>query len=160
MTLQNDDNKVKPLSNESIIWRNSREVSLGSVSIYYSCVGEMKSASRGQMNINITISPFLLTFVSKGILPLDHSQTYINILTRIMHWSPAGIRFLSSFSWQGVKDWSHPLSNPRETALALRCFNQFALKTSCNESMRLMRICWKIKWVLKKPLHSTKSILN
>lgn len=36
------------------------------------------------MNINITISPSLLTFVSEGILPLDQSQTYINILTGIM----------------------------------------------------------------------------
>lgn len=103
------------------------------------------SPSRGQMNINITISPSLLTFVSEGILPLDQSQTYVNILTGIMHWTPGGIRFLPSLSWQRVEDWSHPLSHSRETALALRCFNQLALKTSSNESLQLMRICWKIK---------------
>lgn len=106
------------------------------------------SPSRGQMNINITVSPSLLTFVSEGILPLDHSQTYINILTGIMRRTPGGIRFLPSFSWQHEEDWSHPLSHSGETALAWRCFNQLALKAG-NESMQLMRVCWKIKWALK-----------
>lgn len=44
MTQQNDDvlDKVKWLSNKSIIWRNRNEVSFGYVSIYYSWVGERK----------------------------------------------------------------------------------------------------------------------
>lgn len=150
MTEHSDDvwGKVKWFSNKSIIWRNSKKGNLSFVCIYYSWVGERKCArftSRGQMNINITIPPSPLTAASEGILSLDQSQTCINILTGIMHWTPAGLLFLPSISRQHVEDWSHPLSHSRETALALRCFNLWALKTSSNETMQLMRICKKIK---------------
>lgn len=73
-----------------------------------------------------------------------------------MHWSPRGIPFPPLFSWQRVEDWSLPLSYSRQTTLALRCFNQFALKTNSNENMQLIWIGWKIKWVSKKLLHFQK----
>lgn len=101
VTRQNGGDKVKWLLSVAAAWRNRGEVSLGRARAFIIHVWVRGSAhvspSRGQMNINITISPPLPTSVSEGILPLDHAQTYINILTSIMHLSPAGVHFLPLF---------------------------------------------------------------
>lgn len=138
----NVKDKVRHFPNESIMWGNGWEVTLGCVSIFYSWGGIRLNMWRTNEYKHRHRSSHSSL---RGLYPWIRLQTCINISSGIMHWNPAGTRFLASVSYQCVEDWNHPLSHSREAVPALRCFNQSSLKTSSNERMRLMRICWKIK---------------
>lgn len=98
------------------------------------------------MNINITTPPASPTFSLRGFFTLGSVSSVHQYIDWNYTLNSQRNLFPSLFSLRGVwKIETFLVLIQGEIAPALRCFNQFALKTSGNKSVRLMRIYREIK---------------